>query len=117
MAVKLTIGIRRLGHFPTRTGLKPHGTSIPTKEIKKRASGEPENKNGSASAPQRAKEKGGGLLRRPRLGECLLDDYQFLVMRSPNRRGSVVKTLVVRPVSSELRNAPVIAVVSNTFFT
>ncbi len=42
--------------------------------------------------------------------------YQFFVMRSPNRRGSVVKTLVVSPVSSEFRNAPVMAVVLNTFF-
>jgi hypothetical protein len=42
--------------------------------------------------------------------------YQFLVTRKPNRRGSVVKTLVVRPVSSVFKNAPVIAVVLNTFF-
>ncbi len=43
-------------------------------------------------------------------------NYQFLVMRMPKRRGSVTKTLVVRPVSSVFRKAPVIAVVSNTFF-
>ena len=42
--------------------------------------------------------------------------YQFFVMRNPNKRGSVVNTLVVRPVSSEFRNAPVMAVVLKTFF-
>ncbi len=42
--------------------------------------------------------------------------YQFFVMRNPNRRGSVVKTFVVSAVSSEFRNAPVMAVVLKTFF-
>ncbi len=43
--------------------------------------------------------------------------YQFFVIRRPNRRGSVTKTLVVNIVSSELRKAPVMAVVLYTFFT
>ena len=47
----------------------------------------------------------------------LLMPYQFFVMRRPNRRGSVVKMLVVNAVSSEFRKSPVIAVVLNTFFT
>ena len=58
------------------------------------------------------KRKGSGSRRRP---WPPLVAYQLLVMRMPNRRGSVVKTLVVRPVSSEFKNAPVMAVVSNTF--
>ena len=63
-----------------------------------------------------AKNKmGGGSPRRPFL--CWVCRYQFLVMRIPKRRGSVTKTLVVSAVSSEFRNAPVIAVVSSTFFT
>jgi hypothetical protein len=36
---------------------------------------------------------------------------------SPIKRGSKVKTLVERPVSSELRKAPVTGVSSNTFLT
>src|SRR6185437_7566861 len=43
--------------------------------------------------------------------------YQFLVRRMPNRRGSVTKTFVVSALSSELRKAPVMAVVSTTFLT
>ena len=39
------------------------------------------------------------------------------VMRTPKSRGSVRKTLVVSAVSSLLRNAPVMAVVSNRFLT
>jgi|HubBroStandDraft_2_1064218.scaffolds.fasta_scaffold17820_4 hypothetical protein len=68
---------------------------------------------GPRALPLRCTEKGGGSFRRPRPGE---DAYQFFVMRKPNRRGSVVKTLVVRPVSSEFRNAPVMAVTLKTFF-
>ena len=60
-------------------------------------------------------KKGDGLSPPPKFGENETA-YQFLVTRNPKRRGSVVKTFVVRPVSSELRNAPVIAVVLNTFF-
>ncbi len=44
-------------------------------------------------------------------------DQKFLVMRTPSSRGSVVKTLVVSAESSEFRNAPVMAVALNTFFT
>jgi hypothetical protein len=43
--------------------------------------------------------------------------HQFFVTRTPNRRGSVRNTFVVRSVSSLFRNAPVMAVVSKTFFT
>src|SRR5690242_13203340 len=48
---------------------------------------------------------------------CCVPPYQFFVTRMPNRRGSVRKTLVVSPVSSLFRNAPVMAVVSNAFLT
>jgi hypothetical protein len=40
-----------------------------------------------------------------------------LLIRIPKSRGSVTKTLVVSDVSSLLRNAPVMAVVLNRFFT
>src|SRR6185312_17097390 len=43
--------------------------------------------------------------------------YQFFVTRTPNRRGSVRNTLVVRPLSSLFRKVPVMAVTSNTFLT
>ena len=52
----------------------------------------------------------------PPPGRSFGSAYQFFVMRMPNRRGSVVKTLVVSAVSSEFRNAPVIAVVLKAFF-
>ena len=43
--------------------------------------------------------------------------YQFFVTRTPISLGSVRNTFVVRPVSSEFRNVPVIAVVLNTFLS
>ena len=52
--------------------------------------------------------------RRP-LVRLLESAYQFLVIRIPNKRGSVTNTFVVSAVSSEFKNAPVIAVVSTTF--
>ncbi len=65
--------------------------------------------------PRRRKGKGGGFGRRPQ-GDASVDQ-KFFVIRTPMRRGSVTKTLVVRAVSSEFRKAPVMAVLLNTFFT
>src|SRR6185437_5155452 len=62
------------------------------------------------------KNAGGGRVPPPaQMG--LNENYQFLVMRMPNRRGSVTKMLVARPVSSEFRKAPVMWVTSRMFFT
>ena len=47
---------------------------------------------------------------------CVFPPHQFFVTRTPNRRGSVRNTLVVKPLSSLFRNVPVMAVVSKTFF-
>ncbi len=43
--------------------------------------------------------------------------HQFFVTRTPKRRGSVRNTLVVKPLSSEFRKSPVMAVLSKMFFT
>ncbi len=45
------------------------------------------------------------------------EDQNFLAMLNPMMRGSSVKTLVVRPLSSLFRNASVIGVELKTFFT
>lgn len=45
------------------------------------------------------------------------EDQNFFAMLNPMMRGSSVKMLVVRPVSSELRKASVIGVELNTFLT
>ncbi len=75
----------------------------------------PLSENCGASVPTRLNEWAADFsAARPSPGKT---GYQFLVMRIPNRRGSVTKMLVVSAESSEFRNAPVIAVVSNTFFT
>src|SRR6185437_6011846 len=58
----------------------------------------------------------------PRLGSKSISSHmgsphQFFVTRMPINLGSVRKTFVVKPESSLLRNAPVIAVVLNTFLS
>ena len=53
----------------------------------------------------------------PKGGKGPVTDQKRLVMLNPTMRGSSVKTLAVKPVSSELVKKSVIGASSNTFFT
>src|SRR5580692_9362982 len=113
--VALAIGVRCVRHSPPASRLsKPRATAYTLLDASPRFSGYGKMK---ARGTPGGKRKGRRIAPPPASRNENVRAYQFFVMRNPNRRGSVVKTLVLRPVSSELRNAPVIAVVSNPFFT